>query len=77
MACDKYGYYHRFTSYLQKNDSTWIIVDRLPKSSHSLVVKTTDSREDYVKLYINRIVMVHGFLCLSSQIEVLSLNLIS
>ncbi|WMV18987.1 hypothetical protein MTR67_012372 [Solanum verrucosum] len=30
------------------------------KSAHFLVVKTTDSAEDYAKLYINEIVRLHG-----------------
>ena len=39
-----------------------MIVDRTTKSSRFLAVKTTDSTEDYAKLYINEIVRLHGFL---------------
>ena len=35
------------------HDSIWVIVYRMSKSSHFLAVKTTDSAEDYPKLYIN------------------------
>ena len=41
-------------------DSIWVIVDRMTKSSCFFVVKTTDSEEDYAKLYINEIVSLHG-----------------
>nr|XP_009777849.1 PREDICTED: uncharacterized protein K02A2.6-like [Nicotiana sylvestris] len=34
--------------------------DRLTKSAHFLPVKTTDSAEDYAKLYIQEIVRLHG-----------------
>ena len=44
----------------RQHDSIWVIVDRMTKSSHFLVVKTTYSAEDYVKLYINEIVRLHG-----------------
>ena len=42
------------------HDSIWVIVDSMTKSSHFLAVKTTDSVEDYAKLYINEIVSYHG-----------------
>jgi len=35
-------------------------VDRVTKSVHFLAVRTTDSVEDYAKLYINEIVRLHG-----------------
>uniref|UniRef100_A0A0V0GET8 Putative ovule protein n=1 Tax=Solanum chacoense TaxID=4108 RepID=A0A0V0GET8_SOLCH len=37
----------------------WAIVDRVAKFVHFLVVKTTDSMEDYAKLYIN-LIRLHG-----------------
>lgn len=40
----------------RKHDSIWVIVDRLTKSAHFLPVKTTDSAEQYVQLYIKEIV---------------------
>ncbi|WMV54949.1 hypothetical protein MTR67_048334 [Solanum verrucosum] len=42
------------------HDSIWVIVDRVTKSSRFLAVKTTDSTEDYAKIYINDIVRLHG-----------------
>src|SRR5262249_25627994 len=41
-------------------DSIWVIVDRLTKSAHFLPVKTTYSVAKYAKLYIERIVCLHG-----------------
>ena len=43
-----------------QHDSIRVIVDRMTKSSRFLTVKTTDSAEDYVKIYINEIVSLHG-----------------
>ncbi|WMV49636.1 hypothetical protein MTR67_043021 [Solanum verrucosum] len=45
---------------LRKHDSIWVIVNRVTKSAHFLVVKTTYLMEDYAKLYINKIVRLHG-----------------
>ncbi|WMV29686.1 hypothetical protein MTR67_023071, partial [Solanum verrucosum] len=39
----------------KQHDSIWVIVDRVTKCSSFLAVKTTDSAEDYAKLYINEI----------------------
>ncbi|XP_075088532.1 uncharacterized protein LOC142170504 [Nicotiana tabacum] len=44
----------------RKHDSIWVIVDQLTKSAHFLPVKTTNSAEDYAKLYIKEIVLLHG-----------------
>ncbi|WMV18639.1 hypothetical protein MTR67_012024 [Solanum verrucosum] len=44
----------------RQHDSIWVIVDRVTKSFRFLAVKTTDSAEDYAKLYINEIVRLHG-----------------
>ena len=44
----------------RKFDSIWVIVDRLTKSVHFLPIKTTDTVEEYVRLYIKEIVHLHG-----------------
>ena len=44
----------------RQHDSIWVIVGRMTKSSRFLAVKTIDLAEDYVKLYINEIVRLHG-----------------
>ena len=42
------------------NDSIWVIVDRLTKSAHFLLVKTVFRPPRYVERYIAEIVRLHG-----------------
>ena len=44
----------------KKNDSIWVIVDRLTKSAHFLPVRTTFTVENLTKIYIAEIVRLHG-----------------
>ncbi|XP_043809086.1 uncharacterized protein LOC110606254 [Manihot esculenta] len=44
----------------RKKDAIWVIVDRLTKSAHFLLVRTDYSLEKYAELYINEIVRLHG-----------------
>ena len=44
----------------RKHDSILVIVDRMTKSAHVLLVKTTHSTEDYSRLYIQKVVILHG-----------------
>ena len=48
MGSDQHGLHYKL-----------VIVDRVTKSTHFLAIKTTDSAEDYAKLYINEIVRLH------------------
>ena len=41
-------------------DSIWVIVDRLTKSAHFILVKMTYTAEVFAKLYILIIVQLHG-----------------
>ena len=41
-------------------DSIWVIMDRLTKSAHFLLVDTRYSTEKYAKLYFDRVVTLHG-----------------
>jgi hypothetical protein len=41
-------------------DSIWVIVDRLTKVSHFILVKTTYSGPQLVELYMSRIICLHG-----------------
>jgi hypothetical protein len=43
-------------------DSIWVIVDRLTKVAHFIPVKMTYSGAKLVKLYMSRIVCLHGVL---------------
>ncbi|WMV41705.1 hypothetical protein MTR67_035090 [Solanum verrucosum] len=53
---DKHGLHYRLPRTRRQHNSIWVIVDKVTKSAHFLAVKTTDSAEDYAKLYINEIV---------------------
>ena len=44
----------------QKHDTVWVIVDRLTKSAHFLVVRMTFALERFCRLYIREIVRLHG-----------------
>ncbi|XP_075478848.1 uncharacterized protein LOC142519703 [Primulina tabacum] len=41
-------------------NSIWVIVDRLTKSAHFLPVKTTFTMNQYAKVYVAKIVRLHG-----------------
>ena len=40
----------------------WVIMDRLTKSAHFLVVRMTFTLEEFGRLYIREIVWLHGVL---------------
>lgn len=42
------------------NDVIWVIVDRLTKSTLFLPIKMTDSVDKLAKIYINKMVRLHG-----------------
>ena len=44
----------------RQHDSMWVIVDKMNKFCRFLEVKTTESTEDYAKIYINKIVRLRG-----------------
>ena len=43
----------------QKHDAVWVIMDRITKSTHFLVVRMTFSLERFCRLYIREIVWLH------------------
>ena len=58
-------------------DSIWVIVDRLTKSAHFLLVDTRYSAKRYAKLYFDRVVPYMEFLLPLSLIEGQFLSLAS
>ena len=59
-----------------KYDSIWVIVDRLTKSAHFIPVKVTYNAEKLAKIYISKVVRLHGVpLSNIYQIEVRNLLL--
>ena len=49
-----------FVSGLPGYDSIWVIVDRMTKSAHFFLVKTTDTMRKLAKLYLKKIMPLHG-----------------
>ena len=46
----------------RKHDAVWVIVDRLTKLTHFLVVRMTFTLEEFCRLYIWEIIQLHGVL---------------
>nr|GEV91297.1 putative reverse transcriptase domain-containing protein [Tanacetum cinerariifolium] len=46
------------------NDTIWVVVDRLTKSSHFLPMKETDPMDKLTRLYLKEVVTRHGILVL-------------
>ena len=46
----------------RRQDSVWVVVDRLTKSAHFLPVRTDYSLDKLAELYIKEIVRLHGIL---------------
>ena len=44
----------------QRNDAVWVIVNRLTKLAHFLVVRMTFTLREFYRLYIREIVQLHG-----------------
>jgi hypothetical protein len=53
----------------RKFDSIWVIVDRLTKSAHFILVHTKYQVEKYAEIYIARVLCLHGVQRQSSLIE--------
>ena len=45
---------------LQKHDSIWVIVDRLTKTAHFILVNTTYSAKRYAEIYLDQIIRLYG-----------------
>ena len=57
MGQNYYGLGHRVAKGF---DSIWVIVDRLTKTAHFLPVRMTYTATQYARLYLDRIVPMHG-----------------
>ena len=44
----------------REHDAVWVILDRLTKSAHFLVVRMTFTLEEFYRLYIWELVRLHG-----------------
>jgi hypothetical protein len=43
----------------RKFNSTWVIIDRLTKSAHFILMHTFYRAENYAELYVSRILCLH------------------
>ena len=46
----------------QKHDFVWVIVDRITKSAHFILVRIDYSMDRLAELYVDEIVRLHGVL---------------
>ena len=60
----------------QGHDVVWVIVNRLTKSAHFLVVRMTFTLEEFCRLYIREIIRLHGVPVSIISDRILSLQLI-
>ena len=44
----------------QKHDSIWVIIDRLTKTAHFLLVQTSYTARKYAEIYLDQIIRLHG-----------------
>ena len=44
----------------RQHDSVWVIVDRMTKSAHFIIMKSTYRAEHHARLYIDEIVRCHN-----------------
>ena len=58
-ACHN-GFCDSLATDIVKAYAVWVIVDRLTKLTHFLVVRMTFTLEEFFKLYIREIVQLHG-----------------
>ena len=43
-----------------EEDSIWVVVDRLTKSTHFILMKVKDPMDKFSRLYVHNIVRLHG-----------------
>jgi hypothetical protein len=54
------GLHRRVTCTQSRYDSIWVIVDRLTKVAHFILVKMIYSRAKLAEFYMSRIICLHG-----------------
>ena len=55
-----HGLYDGFARTSKGYDSIWVIVDRLTKSAHFILVDTRYAAKKYAQIYFDQIVTLHG-----------------
>jgi len=57
-----HGFHYRFTRTSRQHDSIMVVVDRLTKVAHFILVKSTYSTSDVAQVFIRDIVRLNGVL---------------
>lgn len=57
---DKNGYFGWFSKTLRKYDSIWVIVHRLAKLSHFILVRVDYNMATFAKIYVKEILRLYG-----------------
>lgn len=60
MGSREHGFGYKVASICHQHDTIWVIIDRITKSAHFFPVHTSYSTENYVKLYIRKLVKLAG-----------------
>ncbi|KAG8503136.1 hypothetical protein CXB51_000932 [Gossypium anomalum] len=60
MGSDYYGFHEGLPLSLRKKDTVWVVVDRLIKSAHFILVCPNYSLDRLPELYVSKIVRLHG-----------------
>ena len=54
------GFHHRLSRTSRQHDSIMVVVDRLAKVAHFILVKSTNSASEVAQVFIREIVRLHG-----------------
>ena len=60
MGENYYGFCYWIARTVRKHNAVWVIVARLTKSAHFMPIQQSDSLDKLAKLYVFRIVRLHG-----------------
>lgn len=60
MRIYHYRFYIKITRSKKGNDEIWVIMDQLTKSTLFLPMRISDSMDKLVKLYVNKVIWLHG-----------------
>lgn len=60
MGLNSYGFVVGLPRAPCRQDTIWVIVDRITKSANFLPIKILDSMDKLVKMYVREIVRLHG-----------------
>ena len=56
-----HGFYYKIADDLEQHDSIMVVVDKLTKAAHFILVKSTHKTDDIAKIFMKDIFKLHGF----------------